>query len=182
MSGCACGEPRLPQPIVLRSSDGELGARLTGRPGMVKMNAPKLVKTYTFDGVVPGYTWEVRPGDTLKVHLRNRLPKLPPMPMRMDRPHQWTNMNLHIHGLHVSPAGDEDNVFIDIPPGEDHQYEIHVPADHPAGSFWYHPPPARRGHPATAGRDGRAPDRPRRPGRGPRGCACTRARFSAGGC
>jgi FtsP/CotA-like multicopper oxidase with cupredoxin domain len=132
-------EPGLPQPIVLSSSDGELALRLTGRPSTVRMNAPKLVKTYTFDGSVPGYTWEIRPGDTLKVHLRNRLPRLPAMPVHMDRPHQWTNMNLHTHGLHVSPAGNADNVFIDIPPGEDQHYEIHVPADHPAGSFWYHP-------------------------------------------
>jgi FtsP/CotA-like multicopper oxidase with cupredoxin domain len=132
-------EPWLPQPRVLRSRDGELAVRLTGRRGVVDMNAPKLVKTYTFDGLVPGYTWEMRAGQTLKVHLRNRLPELPPMPVHMDRPHQWTNMNLHTHGLHVSPAGNADNVFIDIPPGEDHHYKIHVPADHPSGSFWYHP-------------------------------------------
>jgi FtsP/CotA-like multicopper oxidase with cupredoxin domain len=131
--------PGLPQPVALRSRDGELVVRLTGRPGVVAMNAPKPVTTYTFDGTVPGHTWEIRPGDTLRVRLRNRLPKLPPMPVRMDRPHEWTNMNLHTHGLHVSPAGNADNVFIDIPPGEDHQYEIHVPADHPAGIHWYHP-------------------------------------------
>jgi len=129
----------LPQPAVLRSRDGELAVRLTGRPAVVSMNAPKPVRTYTFDGIVPGYTWEIRPGDTLRVHLRNRLPRLPSMPVRMDRPHQWTNMNLHTHGLHVSPAGNADNVFIDIPPGDDQQYTIRVPADHPAGSFWYHP-------------------------------------------
>ena len=107
--------PRFPQPRVQSSRDGELSVVMTGRRANVDMNAPKLVNTYTLNGVVPGYTWELRPGDTLKVHLRNRLPELPPMPMHMDRPHQWTNMNLHTHGLHVSPTGDEDNVFIDIP-------------------------------------------------------------------
>jgi FtsP/CotA-like multicopper oxidase with cupredoxin domain len=105
-------EPELPQPRVLSSRDGELSVRLTTRRGVVDMNAPKLVRTNTFDGVVPGYTWELRPGDTLKVHFRNRLPELPPVPMHMDRPHQWTNMNLHTHGLHVSPAGNADNVFL----------------------------------------------------------------------
>jgi FtsP/CotA-like multicopper oxidase with cupredoxin domain len=132
-------QPELPQPRVLSSRDGELSVRLTTRRGIVDMNAPKLVKTNTFDGVVPGYTWELRPGDTLRVDLRNRLPELPPMPMHMDRPHQWTNTNLHTHGLHVSPGGNADNVFLNIPPGEDKHLKIPLPADHPAGSFWYHP-------------------------------------------
>jgi FtsP/CotA-like multicopper oxidase with cupredoxin domain len=137
-------EASLPQPRVLSSRHGELSVRLTGRPAVVDMNAPELVHTYTFNGVVPGYTWEIRPGDTLKVHLRNRLPELPPMPVHMDKPHQWTNMNLHTHGLHVSPSGVADNVFLDIPPGQDRHLEIPLPADHPAGTFWYHPQPAPR--------------------------------------
>jgi FtsP/CotA-like multicopper oxidase with cupredoxin domain len=130
---------QLPQPTVLSSSDGELAVTLTGRPGVVDMNAPELVTTYTFDGVVPGHTWEVRPGDTLKVLLRNRLPAVPDKYKRMDRPRQWTNMNLHTHGLHVSPAGNADNVFLDLAPGGDQPHEIHLPPDHPAGCFWYHP-------------------------------------------
>jgi FtsP/CotA-like multicopper oxidase with cupredoxin domain len=42
------------------------------------MGAPAPVSTYTFDHVVPGHTWEVRPGDTLSVDLINRLPALHP--------------------------------------------------------------------------------------------------------
>jgi FtsP/CotA-like multicopper oxidase with cupredoxin domain len=130
----------LPEPRVLRSRDGQLKVRLVGRPGVVDMRAARPVRTYTFNGAVPGYTWEIRPGDTLRVHLVNHLPKLHnPPPMRMDRPHQWTTMNLHTHGLHVSPSGHADNVFLEIPPGEQHHFEIPVPADHPAGLHWYHP-------------------------------------------
>lgn len=70
-------QPELPQPATLSSSGGELSVRLTGRRGVVAMNAPKPVTTYAFDGTVPGSTWEIRPGDTLRVRLRNRLPKLP---------------------------------------------------------------------------------------------------------
>ena len=54
-------DPELPQPRVLSSVDGELSLRLTGIPGVVDMNAPKPVRTYTFDGLVPGYTWEIGP-------------------------------------------------------------------------------------------------------------------------
>ncbi len=103
------------------------------------MGAPKPVRTYTFDGVVPGYTWELRPGDLLSVQMRNRLPPLPHSEMTMSRPHDWTTTNLHTHGLHVSPSRNADNVFLSIPPGHDQHYEIPIPDDHPAGLFWYHP-------------------------------------------
>jgi FtsP/CotA-like multicopper oxidase with cupredoxin domain len=134
------GRPELRHPRVLRSRHGRLHVRLTCRPGIVPMGAPKPVRTYTYDGVVPGYTWELRGGDVLTVDLHNRLPELPHQPkMTMDRPHEWTTTNLHTHGLHVSPSGDADNVFLEIPPGGRYHYRIPVPADHPAGIFWYHP-------------------------------------------
>jgi FtsP/CotA-like multicopper oxidase with cupredoxin domain len=129
----------LPAPRVLSSAHGELRVDLTARPGLVDMGAPRLVRTYTYNHVVPGYTWEVRGGDTLRVRLRNRLPPARDPVMRMDRPHAWTTTNLHTHGLHVSPAGRADNVFLSIPPGEEHRLEIPLPADHPGGIFWYHP-------------------------------------------
>ena len=94
----------LRHPRVLRSRHGRLHVRLTCRPGIVHMGAPKPVRTYTYDGVVPGYTWELWGGDVLTVDLRNHLPKLAHRPkMTMDRPHAWTTTNLHTHGLHVSP-------------------------------------------------------------------------------
>jgi len=130
----------LPQPKVLKSANGELAVTLTARPGVVDMAVARPVTTYTYDNVVPGYTWEVDPGDTLNIDLVNKLPELAhPPAMAMDRPHEWTNTNLHTHGLHVSPAGIADNVFLDVPPGATQHYEIPLPADHPGGIFWYHP-------------------------------------------
>ncbi|HMH90472.1 MAG TPA: multicopper oxidase domain-containing protein [Streptosporangiaceae bacterium] len=130
----------LRQPRVLRSAHGELAVQLTTRPGLVDMGAPRLVRTWTYNGAVPGYTWDVRPGDTIRVHLRNRLPELhhPPV-MRMDRPHEWTTTNLHTHGLHVSPSEKADNVFLVIKPGKDDHLVIPLPGDHTGGLFWYHP-------------------------------------------
>ena len=130
----------LPQPRVIRSEGGVLDVTLTAKPAMVDLGAPRLVSTYTWDGVVPGHTWEVRPGDTMRVHLVNELPPMPDgVPMDTTRPHEWTTVNLHTHGMHVSPEGNSDNVFIRIPPGEAFQYEIDVPANHQGGYFWYHP-------------------------------------------
>lgn len=57
----------------------------------------------------------------------------------MDRPHEWTTTNLHYHGMHVSPEGNGDDVFLTVEPGQRYQYEIEVPQDHPGGLFWYHP-------------------------------------------
>ena len=94
----------LRHPRALRSRHGRLHVRLTCRPGIVHMGAPKPVRTYTYDGTVPGYTWELQGGDVLTVDLHNHLPPLPHRPkMTMDRPHEWTTTNLHTHGLHVSP-------------------------------------------------------------------------------
>ncbi len=131
---------QLQAPRVLRSRNGNLMLKLVCRPATVDMGAPELVRTYTYDGIVPGYTWELRGGDVLSVDLRNHLPELGPQPpMTMDRPHEWTTTNLHTHGLHVSPSGIADNIFLKLPPGERQRHVIPVPEDHPAGLFWYHP-------------------------------------------
>src|SRR5262249_39483173 len=37
-----------------------------------------------------------------------------------------------------SPSGNSDNVFLAIHPSQTQDYEIHIPDDHPAGTFWYH--------------------------------------------
>src|SRR6185369_18063603 len=56
------------------------------------------------------------------------------------QPKQLTSapFNLHVHGLHVSPSGNSDNVLLDIPPGYTNTYTYRIPADHPQGMYWYH--------------------------------------------
>ena len=107
----------LPYPRVLSSHDGVLALTLTATPAVVDIGAPKMASTWTYDLVVPGHTWEIRGGDTLKVDLVNGLPALPDgHPVDLTRPHEWTTTNLHTHGLHVSPAPGADNVFLELPP------------------------------------------------------------------
>jgi FtsP/CotA-like multicopper oxidase with cupredoxin domain len=136
----AAGPRELPQPPLRRSRDGTLNVRLTCQNAVVDVGAPKLIHTMTYNGEIPGYTWELQPGDDLNVDLINNLPRLRPMPVvRMDRPHEWTTTNLHTHGLHVPPDGKSDNVFLTIEPGHREMLHVPLPASHTGGMFWYHP-------------------------------------------
>lgn len=81
------------------------------------------------------------PGQTLRFTLHNQLPKEDPScttSVDVNKPHCFNTTNLHSHGLWISPAGNSDNVLLSIHPGQSFQYEYNIPADHPAGTFWYH--------------------------------------------
>lgn len=109
------------QPQVLESHRGRLHVELTAtgvRRGRERTGALR------FNGGSPGPTLRVRPGDELAVRLTNRL----------DEP-----TNLHTHGLRVSPERNSDNPFLRIDPGTSFDYRYRIPADHPTGTFWYHP-------------------------------------------
>jgi len=87
-----------------------------------------------------GPTIRVRRGTTLRINVINDLPKTgqPPVTVNAgpdDEPHDLYTTNLHTHGLHVSPIGNSDNVFREIPPGSSFQYAFTIPADHPTGHF-----------------------------------------------
>jgi FtsP/CotA-like multicopper oxidase with cupredoxin domain len=97
------------------------------------------VKLRSYNGKLVGPTIKVRPGDTLNITLHNRLP--PDAPSHPDDHHGlhgFNTTNLHFHGLHVSPAGNSDNVMLELKPGQSFQYEVKIPHDHPAGTYFYH--------------------------------------------
>ena len=102
----------------------------------------------SFGGCKSGPVIEVRPGNTLRIDLKNELeaddPSCLPNPPaglglgKIPGVGCFNTVNLHTHGLHVSPAGNSDNVLLSIKPQTSFPYEINLPADHPAGTFWYH--------------------------------------------
>ena len=47
-------------------------------------------------------------------------------------------INLHVHGVHVSPKGNADNVMLHIPAGMSNTYTYHIPKSMPQGAYWYH--------------------------------------------
>jgi FtsP/CotA-like multicopper oxidase with cupredoxin domain/peroxiredoxin len=94
----------------------------------------------SYNGRPVGPTIRARAGQTLYVRLKNDLPPELRAPVhRDDEPHGFNDTNLHTHGLHVSPSGMSDNVFIDVGPGESFDYQFDIPKEHPPGTFWYHP-------------------------------------------
>ncbi|HET7708632.1 MAG TPA: multicopper oxidase family protein [Sphingomicrobium sp.] len=79
----------------------------------------------------------VAPGQKLTIDLDNRLEACTE---KQRKEHACFNdTNLHTHGLWVSPSGNSDNVLVSVAPGEKFRYEYDIPADHPAGTFWFHP-------------------------------------------
>jgi FtsP/CotA-like multicopper oxidase with cupredoxin domain len=103
------------------------------------------------DNLYPAPTLQVYPGETLIVHMNDALTGLtirdyydPAYTAKGARipiyPAQLTSspVNLHVHGLHVSPKGNADNVLVDIQAGMSNTYTYHVPADMPQGAYWYH--------------------------------------------
>ena len=103
------------------------------------------------DNLYPGPTLQVFPGEKLIVHFENDLrdlairdffsPQYTPVGQSPPTyPGQMTEspVNLHVHGLHISPRGNADNVLLHIPAGMANTYVYDVPTNMPQGAYWYH--------------------------------------------
>ncbi len=111
------------EPEALRSVGGTLHTQLTAAARQVRIGS-RSATALTYNGGLPGPTLFLRPGDLLSVTLENQLDDA---------------TNLHVHGLHVSPEGTGDNVFLAIEPEATFDYKYQLPKDHPPGVYWYHP-------------------------------------------
>jgi len=129
----------------VESKAGKLDVTLQCQYSYHMINGAK-VKLRTYNGASVGPVLSVRPGDQLNVRIVNKLPSdNTPCP---DMNHEGMNnapvgvntTNLHTHGLHVSPRGNSDNVFVQVcPEGGCFDYQYQIPNNHPAGTLWYHP-------------------------------------------
>ncbi len=137
---------------VIHSKDGNLTATLdigyTDTNKVSIAGCPLHLRSY--NGALIGPTLRAKPGDWLRVTVKNDLPgpghtEHCNLDGTFDKNHKmimgpdvYDVSNLHTHGLHVSPSGNSDNVFIEICPGQSKDFAIHIPPNHPAGTFWYH--------------------------------------------
>lgn len=89
-----------------------------------------------YNDQTPGPVIVVDPGDTIKIKLSNNLG------INQQRK-EWNgaveDTNLHLHGSHVSPKGQGDNVMIAVKNGETQEYTYKIPENHPSGLLWMHP-------------------------------------------
>lgn len=161
--------PEFREPVALKSRDGILEVSLTAAQSSATFNtAAKPIEgmlLYSWsllqgetDGAssgrnqYPGPTLVAQPGDKLILHVGNALegltipdlmdPTLTPVNEQVPlTPHIARSMplNLHTHGLHVSPNLNSDNIMIELMPGDRNTYTYDIPKDHPEGVFWYHP-------------------------------------------
>ena len=111
------------EPSSISSHGGVLSVTLTAARSRISIGDQHAV-TEVYNGTYIPPTLRARPGDVIRLKLINQLGE---------------PTNFHSHGLHVSPAGNSDNVFLVVNPGQTQDFEIRIPANHPPGLFWYHP-------------------------------------------
>lgn len=137
----------------------QLGYSLNRLGPQANPDEKDVVRLRTYNGRLIGPTLRVRPGDTLSVTLVNQLPCLTPPCICKDEAalehhhvetsrdllsaippsNIFNTTNLHTHGLHVTPKDPGDNVLREVVPGCSWSFRFQIPADHPSGTFWYHP-------------------------------------------
>jgi len=109
-------------PVELRSANGQLRTAFTVEPTTFSVAGAK-VKGYAYQGNYIGPTLRVRPGDTVRIDLTNRLGE---------------PTNLHGHGMFMSPIGISDNVLRVMKSGTFNHIEWKLPSDIDPGTYWYH--------------------------------------------
>jgi suppressor of ftsI len=101
----------LKDPPQLVSHNGVLKVRLVVERRQVNLDG-RMLWALTYNGHYMPPTLRIHPGDRVELALENQL---------------GTDANLHTHGLHVSPSGDSDNVFIHVYPGQTFNYSYQFP-------------------------------------------------------
>ncbi|CAM9768463.1 unnamed protein product [Chrysoparadoxa australica] len=127
----------LVQPLTRSSKDGLLETQLSITTARVSLG-PLQYMTRLYEGLFPGPTLRVLPGDRIELDLINELED--PESCFPENAFACPNItNLHVHGMHVDPTGNADNIYRRAGPGESLHYTYHVPSNHYEGLFYYHP-------------------------------------------
>ncbi len=102
----------------------------------------------SFNGQVPGPMLKTKPGDTVRIRVKNSLGPYDSTGWNGDHnvPHMLNTTNLHLHGLDImphlfEPLGTSNPLshMIAIEPGTHYDYSFKIPDNHPPGMYWYHP-------------------------------------------
>ena len=147
-----CGGATLTFPEDIYSKSGVLEYTLKVRAARYHGPLSYNTRSYSKNGF-PGPTLHVKPGDEIKLTLKNDLE----FPTQADitwegyeydistalgacEPYTAPNVtSLHMHGMLVNPNKKGDSPMRMCGPQESIQYEFSIPVAHPAGTFFYHP-------------------------------------------
>ncbi len=184
-SAGAAGAVDLQEPITLQSSKGVLDILLVAKAAAIPSLSPLNPTGWVYDiclnphngandcpavsgspNLYGGTRPQLSQGDTLKIHLVNKLPPITDSDHAQDPDEAFLALNptnIHTHGLLVSPRYPSksdptygDNVFVltfnsanGTPVVSPHihgvvafdstDYSIKIPAHHPSGLYWFHP-------------------------------------------
>lgn len=152
------------QPAMLKAKNGLLDLTLTASYLETTLSGDEeseryavSLRSYGYEDYKPSYsgpTLVVRGGERLRIKLVNNLPVNPPFAAFRDLTNYMkpNTTNLHTHGLHVYPGIYESKKPLEygdyvvdpsnggvFPDGGTRQYVYNLPANHPAGPFYYHP-------------------------------------------
>ena len=127
-------------PPVIASVGGTLRTTIIASTGSAVIGGRNALEAVTYNGGFPGPTLLVRPGDTVDLTFLNRIVKdqADTKPGYGRPPRASNQTNLHYHGMHLSPVGTADNMLIMVDANGSFRYRFTIPANHPAGLFWYH--------------------------------------------
>lgn len=130
----------LAEPRVIRSAGGLLTAAIAATTHPVTIAGRTVRQPVTYGDAFPGPTLVVRPGDVVSLAFSNRIvfDQAETKPGYGRPPRHPNATNLHFHGLHVPATGTADNMAVVVPANGSWRYLFQVPADHPAGLYWYH--------------------------------------------
>eukprot|EP00931_Biecheleriopsis_adriatica_P050185 TRINITY_DN29043_c0_g2_i1.p1 TRINITY_DN29043_c0_g2~~TRINITY_DN29043_c0_g2_i1.p1 ORF type:complete len:620 (+),score=102.05 TRINITY_DN29043_c0_g2_i1:59-1861(+) len=126
---------------VIKSKNGVLEYNLTVKPDIWKLPFKNIsFQTRLYNGMSPGPTFEVEPGDTVKIYLINGLGPNPEWSNCKSPDHQYkaaNATNLHIHGIYDDSF--HDNTFLCMESGVEVMYSFLVDPRSTTSTLFYHP-------------------------------------------
>ena len=184
-SAGAAGAVDLQEPVTLQSKKGVLDILLVAKAATIPSLSPLNPTGWVYDiclnphngandcpavagspNLYGGTRLQLSQGDTLKIHLVNKLPPITDSDHAQDPDEAFLALNptnIHTHGLIVSPHYPSksdptygDNVFVltfnsangtpivsphihGVVAFDSTDYSIKIPAHHPSGLYWFHP-------------------------------------------
>jgi FtsP/CotA-like multicopper oxidase with cupredoxin domain len=130
------GQP-LQEPVMMQDSNPDpniFECNVTAQMANIDINGVT-ANLHTYNGYYPAPTIQIKQGDILKVHFKNSLPTVGANNL-LGFPQD--TVNIHTHGLHVSPQEPSDHPDVMLLPGQTYNYEYNTSLV-PAGGFaWYH--------------------------------------------